>query len=63
MNNGLKIIISILLLIVMPVLSAYIIVKLFVNGKGTILAIIFFSLIVLGVIAEIIRFVRSRKNE
>ena len=63
MNNKLKILIALLVFLVMPVLSAYIVAKLFVEGKGEILAIIFIALIVLSVFLSIRRFVKYNKRD
>lgn len=63
MNNKLKILIALLVFLVMPVLSAYIVAKLFVEGKGGILAIIFIVLIVLSIILSIHRLIKSRKKD
>jgi len=63
MNEKLKIIIGLLVFFVMPVLSAYIVVKLFLGGKGGILVIIFIGLIVLSVILSIYRLVKYNKRD
>lgn len=63
MDNRLKVLITILVLFVMPVLSAYIVVKLFIQGKGGILVIIFIGLIVLSVILSIYRLVKYNKRD
>ena len=63
MDKTLKILLTILILLVMPVLGAYIVVKLFVNGKGTILTIVFVSLIALEVFIAIFRLVKYKKNK
>ena len=63
MNKALKILLTILILFVIPVLMAYTVVKLYVNGKGTILAIVFVSLIVLEVFLAIFRLVKYYKNK
>lgn len=63
MNEKLKIIIGLLVFFVMPVLSAYIVVKLFIQGKGGILVIIFIGLIVLSVILSIYRLVKYNKRD
>lgn len=53
-ENKLKIVIGLLLFyLIMPVVVGCIIVKLFLNGEGLILSIIFFSLIVLELILSI----------
>lgn len=63
MDNRLKVLITILVLFVMPVVSAYVVAKLFVEGKGGILAIIFIALIVLSVFLSIRRFVKYNKGD
>lgn len=63
MNNKLKILIALLVFLVMPVVSAYVVAKLFVEGKGGILAIIFIALIVLSVFLSIHRFVKYNKRD
>ena len=63
MNKLLKILLTILILFVMPVLVAYAVVKLFVTGKGTILAIVFLGLIALEVFIAIFRLVKYNKNK
>lgn len=63
MDNRLKVLITILVLFVMPVVSAYVVAKLFVEGKGGILAIIFIALIVLSVFLSIHRFVKYNKQD
>lgn len=63
MNNRLKVLITILVLVVMPVVSAYVVAKLFLEGKGGILVIIFIVLIVLSIILSIHRLIKSRKKD
>ncbi|MBO5530443.1 MAG: hypothetical protein J5970_03500 [Bacilli bacterium] len=63
MNEKLKIIIGLLVFFVMPVLSAYIVVRLLLGGKGGILVIIFIGLIVLSVILSIYRIVKYNKRD
>ena len=63
MDNRLKVLITILVLFVMPVVSAYVVAKLFIQGKGGILVIIFIGLIVLSVILSIHRFVKYNKRD
>lgn len=62
-NRVLRVLIVILVLVVMPVLSAYIIAKLFVEHKETPLIIIFISLIVLSVALSVIKFIKYNKNK
>jgi len=63
MDNRLKVLITILVLVVMPVVSAYVVAKLFIQGKGGILVIIFIGLIVLSVILSIYRLVKYNKRD
>lgn len=63
MNNKIKIIIGILLYLTMPILMAYIIVSLYVKNEGTILAIIFFSIVALGIAASVNKFIKCTKND
>lgn len=63
MNNILKIIIVLIVFLIMPVVLAYIIVKLFLNGQGTILGIIFIVLIVLEIIAAIFKCIKYNKEK
>ena len=63
MNNKLKILIALLVFLVMPVLMAYVVASLFVHNKGTILAIIFFSLIALEIAAAIYKIIKYNKNK
>ena len=64
MNNKLKtIILIILFLFIMPIVSAYIIVKLFVNHNGKLLGIIFISLIILEISLSIYKIVKYKKNK
>ena len=63
MNEKLKIIIGLLVFLVMPVVSAYVVVKLFIQGKGGILLTIFLVLIALSIILSIRRLIKSRKKD
>lgn len=63
MKNIFKVLLTLLILVVMPVLSAYIVAKLFLEGKGGILVIIFIVLIVLSIILSIHRLIKSRKKD
>lgn len=62
MDSRLKVLLVILLYLVMPVLMGYIIVKLFVSNKGTILAIAFIILVIIGITVPIIRLIKSRRE-
>ena len=63
MDNRLKVLIALLVFLVMPVLLAYTVAKLFVEGKGEILLIIFIVLIALSVISSIYRFVKYNNRD
>lgn len=63
MDNRLKIVIGLIIFLVMPVLMAYVVASLFVHNKGTILAIIFFSLIALEIAAVIYKIIKYNKNK
>ena len=63
MDNRLKVLITILVLFVMPVVSAYVVVKLYLGGQGGILLTIFLVLIALSIILSIHRFIKSRKKD
>ena len=61
MGDNLKIIIGLLIYLIMPVILALIVVKLFLNGKGTVLFIILIALIILEIIAAIFKLVKYKK--
>ena len=62
-NKFIKILLVVLILFVMPIVSGYIIVKLFLthNGKG--LGIIFISLIILELIFAVLKFIKYNKSK
>ena len=62
-NKVLRILLVILVLFILPVVSAFIIAKLFVEGKGTLFMIIFISLIVLSIALSVYKVVRYYKNK
>ena len=63
MRDVLKTILAILIIFTFPIITAYVVVKLFIKGHGTILATIFIILIVLSVILGIVRIVRYNKSK
>ena len=67
MKNALKTIIGLIIFyLIVPILLGVIIVKAFKDNNGTLLVIIFVSLIVLSIALAIFRFVRNKrvdKNE
>lgn len=67
MKNALKTIIGLIIFyLIVPILLGVIIVKAFKDNNGTLLIIIFVSLIVLSIALAIFRFVRNKrvdKNE
>lgn len=63
MNSKLKIIIGLIIYLIMPVLMAYTVAKLFVNYEGTKLFIIFISLIVLEILAVIIKIIKYKNDK
>ena len=63
MKNIYKILMTILLLVIMPVVMGVIVVKLFLGGNGTILAILFIGLVVLSILASINRVIAWNKSK
>ena len=64
MKNTLSTLIGVIIFyFIVPVVLGVIVVKLFVSGNGTILFIIFISLIVLEIIAAIIKLIKYNKNK
>ena len=63
MKNIYKILMTILLLVIMPVVMGVIVVKLFLGGNGTILIILFIGLVVLGILASINRVIAWNKSK
>ncbi len=62
MKNILKTIIGLIIFyLIIPILLGVIIVKAFKDNNGTLLVIIFVSLIVLSIALSIFRFVRNKK--
>lgn len=64
MKNILKTIIGLIIFyLIIPILLGVIIVKSFKDNNGTLLVIIFVSLIVLSIVLSIYRFVKYKKNK
>ena len=63
MKNIYKILMTILILVIMPVVMGVVVVKLFLSGNGTILTILFIGLIVLGILASINRVIAWNKSK
>ena len=63
MNKVLKIMLVLLVFLVMPVVVGVIVIKLFVGGHGVILAIGFFILVVLGILASVNRLIAYNKSK
>ena len=64
MKNALKTIIGLIIFyLIIPILLGVIIVKSFNDNNGTLLVIIFVSLIVLSIALSIFRFIRYKKNK
>ena len=66
MNKVLKIMLVLLVCLVMPVVVGVVVIKLFLGGHGVILAIGFFILVILGILASInglIAYNKSKKVE
>ena len=63
MKNIYKILMTILLLVIMPVVMGVIVVKLFLGGNGTVLIILFIGLVVLGILASVNRLIAYNKSK
>ena len=63
MKNIYKILMVILLLVIMPVVVGVVVIKLFLGGHGVILAIGFFILVILGILASVNRFIAWNKSK
>ena len=63
MKNIYKVLMTILLLVIMPVVMGVIVIKLFLNGNGTILTILFIGLVVLGILASVNRLIAWNKSK
>ena len=64
MKNALKTIIGLIIFyLIIPILLGVIIVKAFKDNNGTLLVIIFVSLIVLSIALSIYRFIKYKKDD
>lgn len=63
MNKVLKIMLVLLVFLVMPVVVGVVVIKLFVGGHGVILAIGFFILVILGILASVNRLIAYNKSK
>lgn len=63
MNKILKIMLVLLVCLVMPVVVGVVVIKLFLGGHGVILAIGFFILVILGILASVNRFIAWNKSK
>ena len=63
MNKILKIMLVLLVFLVMPVVVGVIVIKLFLGGHGVILAIGFFILVILGILASVNRLIAYNKSK
>lgn len=63
MKNIYKILMTILILVIMPVVVGVVVIKLFLGGHGVILAIGFFILVILGILASVNRFIAWNKSK
>lgn len=63
MKNIYKILMAILILVIMPVVVGVVVIKLFVGGHGVILAIGFFILVILGILASVNRVIAYNKSK
>ena len=63
MKNIYKVLMVILILVIMPVVMGVIMIKLFLSGNGTILAILFIGLVVLGILASINKVIAWNKSK
>ena len=63
MKNIYKVLMVILLLVIMPVVVGVVVIKLFLGGHGVILAIGFFILVILGILASVNRLIAYNKSK
>ena len=63
MKNIYKVLMTILLLVIMPVVMGVIVIKLFLGGNSTILTILFIGLVVLGILASINKVIAWNKSK
>ena len=63
MKNIYKVLMAILILVIMPVVVGVVVIKLFLGGHGAILAIGFFVLVILGILASVNRVIAYNKSK
>jgi len=63
MNKVLKVMLVLLVFLVMPVVVGVVVIKLFLGGHGVILAIGFFILVILGILASVNRLIAYNKSK
>ena len=63
MNKVLKVMLVLLVFLVMPVVVGVVVIKLFLGGHGLILAIGFFILVILGILASVNRLIAYNKSK
>ena len=63
MKNIYKVLLLVLFYLVMPVVMGVVVIKLFVGGHGVILAIGFFILVILGILASVNRLIAYNKSK
>ena len=63
MKNIYKVLLLVLFYLVMPVVVGVVVIKLFLGGHGVILAIGFFILVILGILASVNRFIAWNKSK
>lgn len=63
MKNIYKVLLLVLFYLVMPVVMGVVVIKLFVGGHGVILAIGFFILVILGILASVNRVIAYNKSK
>lgn len=63
MKNIYKVLLLVLFYLFMPVVVGVVVIKLFVGGHGVILAIGFFILVVLGILASVNRLIAWNKSK
>ena len=63
MNKVLKVMLVLLICLVMPVVVGVVVIKLFLGGHGVILAIGFFILVILGILASVNRLIAYNKSK
>ena len=63
MDNKLKTIIGLIIYITFPILLGIVVAKAFMHHNGTLLSIIFFSLIALELVLAVIKFIKYNKRK